>query len=372
MSIELSKSELSRYNRHIILSEVGVEGQLKLKSARVLIVGAGGLGCPIAQYLVAAGVGTVGIIDDDAVSASNLQRQILFDTRDVGKSKVKVAAEKLGFQNPEVSIIPIEERLTTINAFDVVDDYDILVDGTDNFPTRYLLNDVAVIKDKVLVYGSIFKFDGQVSVFNYLGGPTYRCLFPEPPDAGSIPNCAQVGVVGVLPGVVGALQANEVIKIILGVGDVLSGKLLCLDLLSLSQQILLFEKVSQPIESLSDYEAFCGLYDVDEMSSKSWSVSELKERLDIGEEIQLIDVREIFEFEIAKLQNADLIPLNSIPNHVSTIRRDIPVVVYCHHGMRSASAINYLKTEYGFNNLINLEGGIDAWSIDIDQTVSRY
>lgn len=372
MSSELSKNELSRYNRHIILSEVGMEGQLKLKAARVLIVGAGGLGCPIAQYLVAAGIGTVGIIDDDVVSASNLQRQILFDTRDVGKSKVAVAAEKLGYQNPEVTIVPINERLNTDNALEIVDDYDILVDGTDNFPTRYLLNDAAVIKNKVLVYGSIFKFDGQVSVFNYLDGPTYRCLFPEPPDAGSVPNCAQIGVVGVLPGVVGTLQANEVLKIVLGVGKVLTGKLLCIDLLTLNQQILSFDKVTGPIENLSDYASFCGLDKVEMKARKSWSVVELKAKLDQGEDIQLIDVRERFEYDIAKLENGQLITLNSIPNFVNVIRRDVPVVVYCHHGMRSASAINYLTEEYGFSNLVNLEGGIDSWSIEIDETVARY
>ena len=369
----LTGEEKARYNRHIILDQVGREGQEKLKVAKVLVIGAGGLGCPILQYLTAAGVGTIGIVDFDTVDASNLQRQVLFDTTDVGQGKAEVAARKLALQNPYVSLVTHPERLTSENALDLFKAYDIIVDGTDNFPTRYLVNDACVLTNKPLVFGSIFKFEGQVAVFNYEGGPTYRCLFPTPPEAGEVPNCAQIGVIGVLPGLIGTIQANEVIKLITSIGSPLSGKLLVLDALTMNTMILEVQRSENAsVDGLIDYEDFCGVNEEVHRDIASVSPKALAESLAAGKDMALIDVREIHEWEICKLPDATLIPLGMIPDEVAQIPRDQPVVVYCHHGMRSAMAIAHLQEQYGFRNLVNLEGGIDQWSLQVDTGVRRY
>jgi len=364
----LSPEELKRYNRHLILKEFGREAQEKLKSSKVLVIGAGGLGCPVLQYLTAAGVGTIGIVDFDKIDESNLQRQVLYSTEDIGKPKAQVAAEKLSQQNPYIKFEVHKIKLSKDNALSIFSNYDLIIDGSDNFPTRYLVNDACVILNKPLVFGSIFKFEGQVTVFNYKHGPTYRCLFPEPPAPGEVPNCSDIGVIGVLPGMIGTIQANEAIKVIAGIGEVLSGRLFLLDALSMNTTIIKFSSVEANlrITSLSDYEEFCGLIP----KKKSLTVQELKNKIDQGDEIVLIDVREKFEYDICNL-GGTLIPLNTIPNHIDKIPKDKSVVVYCHHGMRSASAIKFLEQQ-GFNNLLNLEGGIHSWASEIDDQMETY
>ncbi|MBN4051379.1 molybdopterin-synthase adenylyltransferase MoeB [bacterium AH-315-M05] len=365
----LSKEELKRYSRHVILPEIGIKGQETLKQAKVLVIGAGGLGCPVLQYLTAAGVGTIGIIDFDVVDETNLQRQILFDVKDVGKSKVEVAKQKLSGQNPYINFNLYYTKLTKDNALNIFKDYDIIVDGSDNFPTRYLVNDACVIVGKPLIFGSIFKFEGQVSVFNYNGGPTYRCLFPQPPRLQDASNCSEIGVLGVLPGIIGCLQANETIKIIAGIGEPLSGKLLIFDALTLNTNILEFSPIEGNfnIKELIDYDNFCGTGG----EVKEITVSELKKKLDDREDIQIIDVREEFEYEICNL-GGELLPLNSISNKIDTISKDKPVIVHCHHGGRSAQAINILKEKFEFDNLLNLKGGIHAWAVEIDKSMATY
>jgi molybdopterin/thiamine biosynthesis adenylyltransferase/rhodanese-related sulfurtransferase len=367
-----NNEEIKRYNRHIILSEIGMEGQEKLKQAKVLAIGAGGLGCPILQYLAAAGVGTIGIVDDDKVDESNLQRQVLFTVQDIGKSKAETAKEKLLALNPHLKIEVYPFRLSSENALDIFGKYDIIVDGTDNFPTRYLVNDACVIADKPLVFGSIFKFEGQASVFNYENGPTYRCLYPEPPGPGEVPNCSEIGVLGVLPGLIGTIQANEVLKIILGIGEVLSGKLLTLDALSMTTHLLRFkaQESSKQITKLIDYEDFCGLSEP-LIEGDAISVETLNEWLQQGKEVQVIDVREPHEFKICNI-GADLIPMSSITEGIAKIATDKPVVVMCHHGSRSQSVINFLQEEGEFNNLINLTGGIHEWALRIDTGMATY
>lgn len=369
----LSNEELKRYNRHIILPEFGKEAQEKLKNAKVLVIGAGGLGSPALLYLTAAGIGTIGIIDFDKVDESNLQRQVLFTTEDIGEYKAEAAAARLTKLNPHLKFIIQNLTLNKDNALSIFNDYDLIIDGSDNFPTRYLVNDACVILDRPLVFGSIFKFEGQVTVFNYIDnegnrGPTYRCLFPEPPSPGEVPNCSEIGVLGVLPGMIGSIQANEAIKVITGIGEVLSGKLFMMDALTMKTSLLRFSPVEDnfKIKDLADYEEFCGLVS----NKKSISVSELKAIIGKGEELVLIDVRERFEYEICNL-GGELIPLNSIPANLHKIPKDKTTVVYCHHGMRSASAIKYLEQQ-GFKNLLNLEGGIDAWAREIDEEMERY
>lgn len=390
----LSAEELQRYNRHIILPEFGLKGQEKLKVAKVLVIGAGGLGCPVLQYLAAAGVGTIGIIDDDVVSESNLQRQILFSVEDLNKSKVEIAAQKLFKQNPFVTFKTFKTRVTPENALEIIKDFDLVIDGSDNFPTRYLVNDACVILNKTLVFGSIFKFEGQVSVFNYTfpngqKGPTYRCLFPEPPEAGQVPNCAEIGVLGVLPGMIGTLQANEAIKVITGIGEPLAGRLFVIDALSFRTNIIKFSAVLEnfQIMELGNYEETCStsltesqehekgetfddLFGEDN-DLKSLTVESLKRKIDQGENLQLIDVREPHEYEICNL-GGKLIPMNSIPQHIEEIDSDIPVIFYCHHGMRSEMIVKFLSEELGFKNVYNLEGGIHAWAIKIDKTMRKY
>jgi sulfur-carrier protein adenylyltransferase/sulfurtransferase len=340
------------------------------------VVGAGGLGCPVLQYLTAAGVGTIGIVDDDRVDASNLQRQVLYATDEVGQYKADVAARKLRAQNPFIRLKPYLTRLTKDNALEIMRDYDLVVDGTDNFATRYLINDACVLLNKPLVYGAIYKFEGQVSVFNYTApdgtaGPTYRCLFPDPPAAGSVPNCAEIGVLGILPGIIGTYQANEVIKVITGIGKTLSGELLMIDLLTMTTRKMKVRRTfdTSQLTELGDYEEVCA---VPEADLKELTPEELAGKLSRGEDIQLIDVREPYEFDICRIENAQLIPMNSIQRNLHKISRDKPVVFICHHGMRSAQVLEYVKRQTGLTKLYNLTGGIHAWAEEVDPEMEMY
>lgn len=387
--IEFSSKELGHYSRHLSIPEFGMKGQKKLKAAKVLAVGTGGLGAPMLQYLAAAGVGTIGIVDFDKVEASNLHRQVLFGASDVGRPKVEVAKERLQEINPHIDIRVHEVRLTSENALDIIKDYDIVADGTDNFPTRYLINDATVMLDKPNVHGSIFQFEGQISVFNYVDedgnrGPNYRDLFPEPPPPGLVPSCAEAGVLGVLPGIIGCLQASEVIKIITGIGKPLAGQLFLFDAQDFStRKVKVTKNEDNPltgqnptITELIDYEAFCGIPSANgEAEEKSdipeITVQEYKAWLDANEEVQLIDVREPHEVEIAEI-GGELIPLKTVLDQADKIRRDKKVVVHCRSGQRSADAIRQLQEEYGFDNLYNLKGGILAWSKKIDESVPQY
>jgi len=342
---------MSRYSRQTILPEVGIEGQAKLTNASVLVVGAGGLGSPVLLYLAAAGVGRLGIIDADKVDVTNLQRQVIYVTEDEGKSKAETAAKRLSALNPEINIDTYPVWLSKENALEIFSQYDIIVDGSDNFATRYLVNDACVILKKPLVFGSIFKFEGQVSVFNYKGGPTYRCLFPEPPAAGEVPNCSEIGVIGVLPGIIGTLQANEVIKIILEKGDVLSGILYMYDALSNDiQKLKIFkDPVASMVTELGTYEEVCETSpDIDKKIFDAW-----KEKNVV---FQLIDVREPHEFEQKNI-GGELIPMNTIKDNLNRIREDIPVIVHCQMGGRSRKIVDFLH-EKGFKNVYNLKGGL--------------
>lgn len=373
----LTNTELQRYNRHIILSKVGLAGQERLKGASVLVVGAGGLGCPVLQYLAATGVGKIGIVDFDTVALSNLQRQILYTSEDIGKSKAEVAQKRLQLMNPEIEVFAHLVSINTSNILDLLTDYQIIVDCTDNFPTRYLLNDACVLLDKPLVFGAIFKFEGQVSIFNLKDkkgekGATYRCLFPKMPQAGEIPNCAEAGVIGILPGIIGTLQANEVIKLILGIGEPLRNKILLFDALTLQSQIIKFKRIEAQanIQALGNYKEVCESTKSNQM--KTISVQVLKDLLDNNASLQLIDVREDYEFEICHLENAQLMPLGEIESLAYQIDDSKQVIVYCHHGMRSASAIRLLENKFAFQNLYNLEGGIHAWAEEIDKEMEQY
>ncbi len=353
-----SKEELSRYNRHIILPSFGPEAQQKLKSARVLVVGAGGLGSPLLMYLAAAGVGTIGIIDFDKVDDSNLHRQVLFTIDDIGKPKAEAARQRLQLLNPYIDIVAHNTKLTSENAIAIIKDYEIVADGTDNFPTRYLVNDACVLSGKPNVYASVFQFEGQVSVFNYNGGPNYRDLFPTPPKPGVVPDCATGGVLGVLPGIIGSLQALEVIKLITGIGEPLSGKFYLFDALHFEGRSFKIEKTGTVIKELIDYDLFCGLKNTNQ-HMKEITVKQLREWEQSGKEFQLIDVREPNEFEEANM-GAELIPLATVSENANKIRKDIDVVVHCRSGVRSAKAISELEKQ-GYNNLYNLKGGILAY-----------
>lgn len=374
----MNQQEFIRYSRHISIPQFGTEGQQRLSEAKVLIVGAGGLGCPMLSYIAAAGIGTIGIVDDDVVDISNLQRQVLYTTEDIGKSKAQVAAKKLRLSNPLITINVHETRLTAENALEIVEGYDIVADGTDNFPTRYLVNDVCVLSNKVNVYGSVYRFEGQVSVFNYTKddgsvSPNYRDLYPEPPEPGSVPNCAEGGVLGVLPGIIGSLQANEIIKIASGVGEPMAGKLLLFDALSLDFRILSFKKNPDThIAGLINYEQFCGTEIQTNMSEvKEITVTDLKEWKDSGKDFQLIDCREQYEFDFANLEG-ELIPLGNIIEQAEKISKDKDVVIHCRSGQRSATAILQLQQHLGLSKLYNLKGGILAWSAEIDSSVPTY
>ena len=390
---QLSPDELQRYHRHLILPGVGEAGQQRLKAARVLIVGAGGLGSPVALYLAAAGVGTLGIIDEDVVELSNLQRQLLHGTRDVGRAKVASAEARLRDLNPHIVVNSLYGRLSSVNALDILRDYDIVIDGSDNFQTRYLVNDACVLLGKTNVYGSVIRFDGQASVFCTDDGPCYRCLFPEPPAPGLIPNCAEGGVFGVLPGMVGVIQATEAIKRITGIGESLVGRLLLVD--ALRMRFRSIEIVRDPkcpacgtreITQLIDYDVFCGVdsgRQVDLASATRTGVDdpalsgdEITPRgLDMclrrGDVITVLDVREPHEWSIARLPDARLIPLSSLPQAVHSLDRSADIVVYCHHGARSAAAVEWLQDQ-GFPAVRNLVGGIDRWSLEVDSSVRRY
>src|SRR5437899_771817 len=374
----LSTEELQRYSRHLIMPEVTADGQRRLKAARVLCIGAGGLGSPAALYLAAVGVGTIGIVDFDNVDLSNLQRQILHGTKDVGRSKLESAGDRLRDINPEIELELHQCRFSSENASQIVSKYDVVVDGSDNFATRYLSNDVCVFERKPNVYGSIFRFEGQTTVFApHLRGPCYRCLFPEPPPPESVPNCAQAGVLGVLPGIIGMLQTIETIKLIVGIGEPLIGRLVHFDALKVTFRELKLRRDPQcpvcgenpTIFAPIDYDQFCGARD--DASVPEMSVQELKGKMDARDAFELIDVREPFEFEIARIDGAKLIPLGEILERAEELDREQTLIVHCHSGGRSAQAVRLLK-QRGFAKVCNLEGGIDAWSDFIDPTVPKY
>jgi sulfur-carrier protein adenylyltransferase/sulfurtransferase len=374
----LSTAELQRYSRHLIMPEVTAEGQKRLKAACVLCIGAGGLGSPAALYLAAAGVGRLGLVDFDRVDVTNLQRQILHGTKDIGRSKLESARDRLHDINPEIEIKLHQCRFSSENAEQIVADYDVVVDGSDNFATRYLSNDVCVFAQRPNVYGSVFRFEGQTTVFApHFGGPCYRCLFPEPPPPESVPNCAQAGVLGVLPGIIGMLQSIEAIKLIVGIGEPLIGRLLHFDALKVTFRELKLRRDPQcpvcgenpTIFSPIDYDQFCGAGN--DASVPTISVQELKRKMDAREAFELIDVREPFEFEIARIDGAKLIPLGEMAERANELHREQTLIVHCHSGRRSAQAVRLLK-QRGFTNVYNLDGGIDAWSDQIDPSVPRY
>ena len=380
-STTLSNDEILRYSRHLIMPEVGMEGQQKLKAARVLCVGAGGLGSPLALYLGAAGVGTLGIVDFDVVDYTNLQRQIIHSTTDVGRKKLESAAEKLKAINPFLNIRTFETKLTSENALELFQDFDIVADGTDNFPTRYLVNDACVLTGKPNVYGSIFRFEGQASVFATEDGPCYRCLYPEPPPPGLVPSCAEGGVLGILPGLVGVIQATEVIKLILGRGEPLIGRLLLVDALSMKFRELKLRKnpdcpacgTHPTVTKLIDYNQFCGIRGEEkpvEAAIPEIQVEELKRRLDAGDDIFVLDVREPHEYQICNI-GGHLIPLNDLPKRVNELDSSREIVAHCKMGGRSAKAVQFLR-QAGFQKVSNLKGGILAWADRVDPKMPKY
>jgi adenylyltransferase/sulfurtransferase len=373
----LSNDEILRYSRHLLMPEVTLAGQQKLKDARVLCVGAGGLGSPLALYLAAAGVGTLGLVEFDKVDVTNLQRQILYSTADVGRPKLEAACERLTALNPEVKIVPHATRLTSDNVMEVIAGYDIVADGTDNFPTRYLVNDACVFAGKPNVYASIYRFEGQVSVFHAARGPCYRCLFPEPPPPRLVPSCADGGVLGVLPGIVGSLQALEVLKLILGTGEPLIGRLVLFDALAFTTRDLRFRKdpgcevcgESPTITSPIDYDEFCGIEE--SRALPVMSVEEANARMQTGGELELLDVRESHEQRIARIAGAISVPLTELPARLHELDSSKTYVIACHQGLRSIEAY-YLMHKAGFRRLKILEGGVDAWAQKIDPTMARY
>jgi adenylyltransferase/sulfurtransferase len=380
--VALTKDEVLRYSRHLIMPEVGMEGQLKLKQAKVLLVGAGGLGSPLALYLAAAGAGRLGIVDFDVVDFTNLQRQVLHGTSDVGRSKLESAADRLRDINPYVEVVPHEARLTSENALDILADYDLVADGTDNFATRYLVNDACVLTGKPNVYGSIFRFEGQASVFAVREGPCYRCLYPEPPPPGLVPSCAEGGVLGVLPGIVGCIQALETIKLIIGKGEPLVGRLLLFDALRMRFRELKLRKNPEcpacgehpTIDHLIDYEEFCGIrgQEAEPMAAvPEITPVELKRMIDEGRDFRLVDVREPHEFDICRIPGSVLMPLGDVPARMSELDSAQEVVVHCRSGMRSARAVELLQ-KAGFRRIHNLKGGILAWSDQVDPSVPKY
>ncbi len=378
----LSNEEVLRYSRHLIMPEVGMEGQLKLKQAKVMCIGAGGLGAPLGLYLAAAGVGRIGLVDFDAVDFTNLQRQVLFGTSDVGRPKISAAANRLRDLNPEIQIDAFETHLTSENALDILKDYDIVVDGTDNFPTRYLVNDACVLLGKPNVYGSIFRFEGQITVFGYPDGPCYRCLYPEPPPPGLVPSCAEGGVLGVLPGIVGTIQACETLKLIIGKGEPLIGRLLLFDALGMKFRELKLRKNPEcpvcgehrTITKLIDYAEFCGVRGEEAQSTVTnipeMTPRELKTRLDRGDDLYILDVREPHEYQICNL-NGHLIPLGELSRRVNELDSSREIVAHCRSGKRSAEAVDFLR-KAGFRKIWNLKGGILAWSDEVDPTVPKY
>lgn len=380
--VELSNEEIARYSRHLIMPEVALEGQKKLKAARVLTIGAGGLGAPLAMYLAAAGVGTIGIVDFDVVDESNLQRQIIHGTSDIGRPKLESARETIEDINPNVKVETFGEALSSENALDIFRDFDIIVDGTDNFPTRYLVNDACVLLGKPNVYGSIFRFEGQASVFYAKEGPCYRCLYPEPPPPGLVPSCAEGGVLGILPGAIGVIQATETVKLILGIGEPLIGRLLLYDALSMRFREMKLRKdpscpicgENRTIHELIDYQEFCGIPQAQAAAQENEvpeiSVRELKEKLDNGENVFVLDVREPHEYQVANI-GARLIPLNELPERMHELNQNDEIAIHCKTGGRSAKAVKLLR-DAGFANVYNVKGGITAWSEEIDPSVPKY
>ena len=381
----LTNEEIERYSRHLIMPEVGMEGQLKLKQAKVLMIGTGGLGAPLGLYLAAAGVGKIGIVDFDTVDVTNLQRQVIHGTKDIGRPKLDSAAERMADINPYVEIVKYETALSSENALDIIKDYDVVVDGTDNFPTRYLVNDACVLLDKPNVYGSIFRFEGQSTVFHHGDGPCYRCLYPEPPPPGLVPSCAEGGVLGILPALIGSMQATETVKLIIGKGETLSGRLVLYDALNMRFRELKLRKNPEcpvcgdnpTVTELIDYQEFCGIpqqeaQDVSEQSGvPEITVTELKSKLDAGEPLFVLDVREPHEYDICRLDGTTLIPLGQLPNRVNELNSADDIVVHCKSGMRSAKAVKFLQ-QAGFGKVKNLKGGILAWSDQIDPSVPKY
>ena len=378
----LSNEEVARYSRHLIMPEVGMTGQRKLKAASVLMIGTGGLGAPLGMYLAAAGVGRLGLVDFDVVDASNLQRQIIHGTKDVGRPKIASARDRIEDINPHVEIETHDTKLTSANALNLFVNYDVIVDGTDNFPTRYLVNDACVLTGKPNVYGSIFRFEGQASVFWAERGPCYRCLYPEPPPPGLVPSCAEGGVLGVLPGIIGTIQATETIKIILGAPDIMVNRLLLFDAWRMRFRELKLRKnpdcpvcgVNPTIKELIDYEEFCGITQQPETkpTMEEITATELKQRLDQGDDIQIIDVREPHEYEIGAIPNSKLIPLGQVLNRMNEIDPGRKTVMHCKIGGRSAKAIEALQRAGFSGHLINLKGGITAWSNEVDPSVPKY
>lgn len=382
--MSLSADEIKRYSRHLILPEVGMEGQLKLKQGKVLLVGTGGLGAPVALYLAAAGVGRIGLVDFDVVDFSNLQRQVIHGTKDVGKKKLDSAAESMLDINPHLTIDKYEVALSSENAMEILKPYDLVIDGTDNFPTRYLVNDACVLSGKPNVYGSIFRFEGQASVFAYPGGPCYRCLYPEPPPPGLVPSCAEGGVLGILPGTVGLIQATEAVKLILGIGQTLVGRLVLYDALNMKFRELKLRRNAEcpvcgdhrTIHKLIDYHQFCGVPREAPAPAPAAAAGEItpvevKARLDRGDQFVLIDVREPHEHQICNIPAARLIPLGQLPKRLNELNRSDDIVVHCKSGMRSAKAQDLLK-QAGFEKVLNMKGGILAWSDQVDASVPKY
>jgi adenylyltransferase/sulfurtransferase len=380
----LSHAEILRYSRHLLIPEVGLEGQRKLKAASVLVIGTGGLGSPVALYLAAAGIGRIGLVDYDVVDFSNLQRQVIHGESTLGRLKVESARERMLDLNPQIQVDIYNEPFISENAFRIAEPYDIIIDGTDNFPTRYLTNDLAVLTAKPNVYGSIFRFDGQVSVFNAAGGPCYRCIFPEPPPPGLVPSCAEGGVLGILPGTIGTLQATETIKLILGIGESLSGRLLLYNALDLTFDFVRLRKnpsckvcgLNPEITNLIDYEEFCGMpmHDRDEGSAgEGWDITanQLAERIKAGNSIKIIDVREPHELEISRLDGAILIPLGMLAARMNELDSTEDIVLMCKAGTRSARALEILHSA-GFRKIKNLKGGINAWAREIDPSLPMY
>ena len=375
---DLSHEEAVRYSRHLLLPEVGPDGQARLRAARILVVGAGGLGSPAALYLAAAGVGTLGLVDADDVDLSNLQRQVLHGTAAVGRSKLESAAARLGDLNPHVRVETFHARLTSANALEILRDFDVILDGSDNFPTRYLVNDACVLLGKPNVYGAVFRFEGQASVFHAARGPCYRCLYPEPPPPGLVPSCAEGGVLGVLPGIVGSLQALEALKLVLEVGESLVGRLVLVDGLTLRFRELALRKDptcpvcgEQPtVRELIDYEAFCGLGAEDSMTEAEITPRELAARLE-GGDVLLVDVREPFELDICRLEGALHIPLRQLPRRLGELDSSREIVTVCHRGNRSLRARDLLKGA-GVGRVRSLRGGVDAWATEIDPSMERY
>jgi molybdopterin/thiamine biosynthesis adenylyltransferase/rhodanese-related sulfurtransferase/molybdopterin converting factor small subunit len=382
--VTLSNEEILRYSRHLIMPEVGMEGQLKLKNAKVLLVGTGGLGAPLGLYLAAAGVGRIGLVDFDVVDLTNLQRQVIHGTKDVGRKKLDSASDRMLDINPNVRLDLYEVALTSENALDILSGYDVIVDGTDNFPTRYLVNDACVLLKKPNVYGSIFRFEGQATVFGYPGGPCYRCLYPEPPPPGLVPSCAEGGVLGILPGLIGVIQATETVKLILGAGEPLVGRLVLYDALAMRfRELKLRRNHDCPacgdhptITKLIDYQEFCGIPGHEPAPAPGISDTEIdpvevKKKIDRGDNFLLIDVREPHEYQICNIPSAKLIPLGELPKRVNELDSAVEIVAHCKSGVRSAKAVDFLR-QAGFRKVKNMKGGITAWSDKVDPRVPKY